>query len=80
MQGLQSAVQMENAGFLLQTQVCFASVTVYASTLMIAVMMFHESTANQNQMVNLTPLKFSIMLLMFIVYSYIGISATIHFT
>ena len=48
MQDLQNAVQRENAKFLVCPQVTFASVTVYASTLMIAVMIFHKVTAHQN--------------------------------
>ena len=53
MQDLPNAVhQRKNAELLLQTQVSFAFVTVYALTLMTAVMIFHKVTAHQNRMVN----------------------------
>ena len=57
MQDLQIAVLRENAELLHQTQVSFAFVTVYASTLMIAVMIFPKVTALRNQTVSLTCLR-----------------------
>ena len=52
MQDLQNAVLRESAKLLVHPQDSFAFVTVYALTLMIAVMIFHEVTALRNQTVS----------------------------